>query len=105
MTSCGSDRIDRTKEIETLDHRPRTEADRFDQPCLDRLIGVGPRPEGVDLDRNGVGHADDVGQLDLAASCEAGSDDVLGRPTSTVCRGSIDLRGVLATEGSPTGAP
>src|SRR5690606_33176548 len=43
---------------------------------------------------------DRVGDLDLAAVCESGGDDVLGDPAHRVGAGAVHLAGVLAGEGA-----
>ena len=45
-------------------------------------------------------HADRVGDLQLAAPCETGGDDVLGHPPAGICGRAIDLGRVLAREGA-----
>jgi hypothetical protein len=52
------------------------------------------------VDRHRLGHADGVGELDLAAIGEAGGDDVLGDVAGHVGGGAVDLGRVLAREGA-----
>ena len=56
--------------------------------------------ERLDHDRHRVGHADGVGDLDLAAAGRAGGDDVLGHPAGGVGGRAVDLGRVLAREGA-----
>src|SRR5205807_7667514 len=54
--------------------------------------------EGLDHDRHGPGHADGVGDLDLAAPGRLRGHHVLGHPPGRVGGGAVDLAGVLARE-------
>ena len=65
---------------------------------LGRVDGLGA--EGLDQDRDRVGHADGVGDLDLAAAGGAGGDHVLGDPAGGVGGRAVDLGRVLAGEGA-----
>ena len=56
--------------------------------------------ERLDQERDRVGHADGVGDLDLAAPGGAGGDHVLGHPAGGVGGGAVDLGRVLAREGA-----
>ena len=71
----------------------------LDQP---RDLGVGElaRAEGLDHQRDRLGYADRVGDLNLAALREAGGDDVLGDVAGRVGGRAVDLRRVLAGEGA-----
>ena len=55
---------------------------------------------GVDVDRQRLGDADGVGELDGAALGEAGGDDVLGQIARGVGGRAVDLGRVLAREGA-----
>ena len=57
-------------------------------------------PKVCDHQRDRVGDADRVGDLDLAAIREAGGDDVLGHVAGRVGGRAVDLGGVLAREGA-----
>ena len=56
--------------------------------------------EAVDLDRDRVRDADRVGDLELAAVGQARGDDVLGHVARRVGGRAVDLRRVLAGEGT-----
>ncbi len=67
---------------------------------LDPLVGDAPGAEGGDGDRGRLGHADRVGELNLAALGEAGRHDVLGHVARGVCRRAIHLGGSLPERGA-----
>ena len=54
----------------------------------------------VDIDRQRLGDADGVGELDGAALGEAGGDDVLGEVARGIGGRAVDLGRVLAGEGA-----
>ena len=58
------------------------------------------RAERLDQQRDGVGDADGVGHLDLAALGRTGGHDVLGHPARRVGGRAVHLRRVLAREGT-----
>ena len=47
-----------------------------------------------------MGHADGIGQFDLAAAGKAGSHDILGHPAGCVGSGAVHLGGVFPGEGA-----
>ena len=59
-----------------------------------------PGAEGLDVQAHRLGHADRIGDLDLAAVGESGGDDVLGHPAHGVGAGAVHLGGILAGEGA-----
>src|SRR5690606_24701427 len=71
-------------------------AHQVDDGGFRHLVGA----EGVQGDRGGLGHADGVGHLDLAAVGQAGGDDVLGHVAAGVGGGAVHLGRVLAGEGA-----
>ena len=54
--------------------------------------------EGVDVDRQRLGHADGIGELHRGALGHAGGDDVLGQVARRVGRRAVDLGRILARE-------
>ena len=56
--------------------------------------------ERVDLDRDRLGDADRVGDLDLEPPCEAGVHDLARHEAAEVGAAAVDLRRVLAAEGA-----
>ena len=70
---------------------------------LDELVG---RPVGgavgVDVDRQGLGDTNGVGELNEGTTGELGGDDGLGDPAGEVSGGTVDLGEVLAGESTTT---
>ena len=92
--------VDRAAEVEVAQDRGRPEVEHLADELLDqRLVDV-VRPEGLDVDRERVGDADRVGNLDLAALGEPGGDDVLGHVARGVGARAVDLGRILAREGA-----
>src|SRR5579859_8017502 len=56
--------------------------------------------EGVDIDRERLGNADRVAELDHALLGQAGTDHVLGQIARDVSRRAVDLGRILAREGA-----
>src|SRR5579884_492108 len=56
--------------------------------------------EGLDQHRDRLGHADGVGDLDLALARQPGRHHVLGHPAGAVGGTAVDLCRVLAAEGA-----
>ena len=54
----------------------------------------------VDIDRQRLGHADRIGELDGAAPGEAGGNHVLGEIAGGIGGGAVDLGRILAGEGA-----
>jgi hypothetical protein len=54
----------------------------------------------VDIDRQRLGHADGVGELDRAAVGETGGHDVLGEIARGIGGRAVDLGRILAREGA-----
>ena len=80
MTISGGASVDRLIEIEMLTDAARRQIHdarqhRLDPPLLDSLAGGVVQ---VDIDRQRLGDADGIGELDGAAPGKAGGDDILG---------------------------
>jgi len=71
-------------------------AHQFGQLLLGQLAGA----EGVHHDGGGLGHADRIRHLDLAALGQTGRHDVLGHVARRIGSGAIDLGRILAREGA-----
>lgn len=56
--------------------------DGLDDFIVINLIGA----KGVNIDADGIGVADGVCELELALGRQSGCHDILGNPTSHVCR-------------------
>ncbi len=57
-----------------------------------------PVPKVFTIDRDRLGHADGVGELDFSARGQAGSNHVLGDVAGHVAGRAIDLRRIFAGE-------
>src|ERR687891_87890 len=93
-------RVDRAAQLEVAQDRRRTEVEVLADKGFDPVVGDEARAEGVDADRDRMGDADRVGDLELAAVGEAGGDDVLRDVARGVRGRTVDLRRVLAREGT-----
>jgi hypothetical protein len=77
-------------------------ADNLDQLVRGLLGGA----VGVDVDGQGLGDTDGVGELDKGTAGKAGVDQGLGDPAADIGGRAVDLGEVLAGEGTATvGAP
>ena len=102
MTIVSGLRVDRATEFELTDDLGGFEAEGLLHGDLDRFLGNRSSAEGVDVDRDGIRMADCIGELDLAASGKACSDNILRHVAAHVGSGAIDLRGILSGEGATT---
>src|SRR5438309_11887542 len=64
----------------------------------DRLVRDLAGAEGLHVERDGLGAADHVRELQLEAIREARLDDVLRDIAGRVCGGAVDLRRILSAE-------
>src|SRR3546814_670847 len=103
MAVGGRRQIDRLVEAEMRANTLRRQANQVRQHLFQPLRGdvAGVRAVQVDVERQRLGDPDRIGQLDRAAACEAGRDDVLGEVAADVGGGTVDLGRVLAREGGP----
>ncbi len=67
---------------------------------LQRPVRHGPSAEGVHPDGDRPGHADGVGQLDLATVGQPRGHHVLGHPAGGVSGGTVHFGGILSGESS-----
>jgi hypothetical protein len=66
----------------------------------DLLVGDAARAERVDRDRDRLGDADGVGELELDFVGHAGGDEVLRDVARHVAGRAVDLRGIFPREGA-----
>ncbi len=90
--------VHRVEQVEHLGDRVRAQVEVLADQLHDLLVADLAGAEGVDRDRGRLGHADGVGNLDLATLGEAGGDDVLRHVAAGVGGGAVDLGRVLAGE-------
>src|SRR6187549_2448885 len=69
--------VDRPYQVEHLDDAVRSQVEVLAYELHEPRVADFPRAEGVDRDRGWFRDADGVGDLDLAALCESGGNDVL----------------------------
>ena len=92
--------IDRAAQVQVTDDGAGAQVEVFLDELADLLIGDLAGVEGLDVNRQRVGHADGIGHLDLAAVRQPGGDHILGSPAGGIGGRTIDLGGVLAREGT-----
>lgn len=102
MAKLGGLVVDGARKVELLSDSTRSEIevslDDFDE-LLGSLVGSAV---GVDVDGAGLGYTDSVTELDQRSLSEASSDERLSNPSGEVGSRSVDLREILAREGTTT---
>src|SRR5439155_10368617 len=93
-------RINRAKEVELVDERLRAHVEILLDVALEALVGDLAGTKSVHPHADGLGNADRVRDLNLAAAGEARGNDVLRDVARVVAGGPIDLRRILAAEGA-----
>lgn len=74
--------VDRTPKVQTADDRRRAQVKALADQLTQAGVGQAARSEGVDKDRDGMGNADGIGQLDLALGGKTCRHKVLGDVTA-----------------------
>ena len=96
--------VDGSEKVELLDNVAGAEVEVLlhdgDEVLISETLFSGA--VGLDVDGEGVGEADGVGDLDEDSVSEARGDEGLGDVSSVVGSRSVDLGGVLAGEGTTT---
>ena len=100
VTVVGGLGIDRAEEVELLDDVSWLEGEHGEDGVEDFVVADGAGAEGVDVDTDGKGVTDGVGELDFALGGETGGDDVFGDPAAHVGGAAVDFGGVFAGEGT-----
>src|SRR3569623_364436 len=98
MAISGGALIDRRVELEMLANALRGQADELRQHFLQLRLRHGAGAMRVDIDRQRLGDADRIAQLDRATAGETCRDDVLGEVTRDIGRRAIALGRILAAE-------
>lgn len=98
MAVVGGGGVDGFEEIELGDNVRRLKGEDFEDGFED--FGVVASAKGVDVDAQGLGVADGVGELDFATGSEAGGNDVFGNPAAHVGSGAVHFTGVFPGEGA-----
>lgn len=94
--------IDRALQLKITDDAARTEVKVLVDDLEDLSVRLLASAISVNKDREGLGNADGVRDLDEATTSEARGDHGLGYPTSGVCSRAIYLGWILAREGTTT---
>ena len=94
----GSLLVDGAAEIQVLDDLGRAHVEAIVDDGGELLLVQHAGAVGVHQNGDGVGHADGVGQLNLALAAQAGGHQVLGDVAGHVGGGAVHLGGVLAGE-------
>src|SRR5690606_13756176 len=102
VTVGGRLRIDGTQQFEVTDDRGRAQVEDLPDRVDDDAVGHLPRAEGLDIESDGSGAADRVGDLQLETVCESRGHRVLRDPAHGIRGRAVDLRGVLPAEGAAT---
>ena len=108
MTERSCLLVNGSLQVELLDDVARSEVEVFPYNSHDVLISatVFSRSVGVDMDREGIGEADSVRDLEESSVAEASSDQGLGHVAGVVGCGSVDLGRVFTGESTTTvGSP
>src|SRR6266571_4328796 len=96
MSVAGGLLINRSSEIERFDDAARCELEVFTDEFRNLVLGDSSGAERVDIDRNRIGDADGVRELDFDAFRKAGGNDVLRNVARHVAGRSIDFRRIFA---------
>ena len=98
MAIGGRLAVNGTAQVQVVDDGAGAQVEDLADGALDIGHGHALGAERIDHDGHGAGHADGVGHLNLAAMRQTRGHHVLGNPASSVGRGAVDLRAVLAAE-------
>lgn len=102
VTVLGGLAVDGAGEVELLDDDTGAQVEVLVDDLDELVRGLVRGAVGVDVDGEGLGNADGVGELDESTAGEAGGDEGLGDPAADVGGGTVDLGEVLAGEGTTT---
>src|SRR5918995_2833383 len=102
MPECRGLPIDRAAHVELLDDRAGPQVEVLAHQPLDRLVAHLTGAKRLTHDRDGMGLADRVRNLQLESISQAGRHDVLGNVPRRVGAGAVDLGGIFAGERAAT---
>ena len=98
MTVGGGLTVDRTQQIKVLDHAEWAQVEDLADRVSNAFLGHRRCPEGVDVQANRASAADRVCKLNLATLGDTRGHDVLGDPTGSIRRGTVNLRRIFSGE-------
>ena len=90
--------IDGTPQLEGVDNTTGRQLEHLLDQAGDLGISKLPGAVGIHPHRHWLGHADGIGQLQLAAGGQTGTNDVLGHVARHVVSAAVDLCRILARE-------
>jgi len=94
--------VDRLIEAKVRADTARREVDECRQNGFDYIVPDSTGAMCVHIERQRLGHADGISQLDSAARCQTGRDDVLCEIACDVRGGAVDLCWVFARKCAAT---
>lgn len=98
----GSLEVDGAVQVELADNDTRSHVEVVTDDLDELLRGLLGGTVGVNVDREGLGDTNGVGQLDKGAAGKAGVDQGLGDPAGEVGSGTVDLGEILSRESTTT---
>ena len=98
MAVGGRRPVDRTAQVEALDDAARRQRKDGADQVGHLLVGNRARVEAIDHDRDRLGDADGVGQLNFGAVRQTGRDQILGDVAGHVAGRAVHLGRILARE-------
>src|SRR3546814_4949782 len=78
----------------------RRQSDELRQNCFDLRLVYRAGAVRVDIERQRLGHADSIAELDSAALRKPCGNDILGEITAYIRGGTVNLGRVLARKGA-----
>lgn len=96
MAVSGKLLVDRLAQVKLLDDRSRTQVEYVLDRLLDDAVVNNTGAEGLNHDGDRLCNADRVGELDLAALCQACRNDILCNPAGSIRAERLNLGRVLA---------
>ena len=100
MAVSGGALVDRLVQTEQFADTARAEIGNLVQGLLEPALGDRPRAGEIDIERQRLGYADCVGQLNGAPLGKLRGNDILGKVARRIGSGTVDLGRVLAGKGA-----
>ena len=97
--SCGA-RVDRPVQLQQLANAARREVEVFQQNALEFFFIARACAVGVEIDRQRLGNADGIGQLNRATIGQTGGNNVFGNIASGIGGGAVYLGRIFAGKGA-----
>ena len=102
MAVLSSLKVDGLGQVKLTDDDTRTEVKVVADDLNELLRGLLRGAVGVDVERQGLGNTNSVGELDKGTASKSGGDERLGNPAANVGSGAVDLGVVLSGESTTT---